>query len=151
MRIVLFVLMIVAAVSCKQSAEAEIETDIRVSNPGIAHVSDPDFIDFYQKFHSDSLFQMSRIDFPLKGLPIFFDPQTDDPNYFHQKEDWRMHKEVNYTKAGYVTQYLDRIIVVEERIIDDENYGMIRRFYKDVDGWKMIYFAAFNFMGKSAE
>ena len=104
-----------------------------------------EFVEFYNRFHSDSAFQMEHISFPLKGIPDYADPQDMKENEFYFTADqWITQKqcdpkknEISYINLGNVA--------IEERIQEKEhNLIVIRRFSKTSDGWRLIYYAGLN-------
>ncbi|MBK9270840.1 MAG: hypothetical protein IPM48_04525 [Saprospiraceae bacterium] len=106
-----------------------------------------DFKEFYLKFHEDSLFQISRITFPLQGLPEQADPEfIGDEPYYWSADQWSFQKIAFPDKDKYRTEYdLMADVLIEERI-HELKYGltMIRRFSKAADGWGLIYYAGLN-------
>ena len=107
-----------------------------------------DFIDFYSKFHEDSLFQIEHISFPLEGLPTNADTLTKQMQEFRwAKEKWRMHKlpdEENIDMDKKWVKLRDGLIV-EMIQLNESKMAMQRRFAKTSMGWKMIYYAAPNY------
>ncbi len=106
----------------------------------------PEFNAFYEQFHSDSLFQMEHIIFPLEGLPANADSLTfAEDNFRWQKEDWLMHRSLE-DGAGFSRdfQVLGDQIVVEYVRHSSGQVGMIRRFAKMGDKWYLIYYAGLN-------
>jgi hypothetical protein len=107
-----------------------------------------DFRDFYEKFHSDSLYQISHIAFPLKGLPINVDSAMIAQDTFHfTLQDWKMHHPVDFGKGEFVqiiTPMAD--VLITERIIKSDNtFGIERRFAKlSNNEWSLIYYVAPN-------
>ena len=60
--------------------------------PEMVNVPD-DFVVFYDKFLSDSAYQMEHIRFPLEGLPSNADSSTVVERSFRWlAEDWEVHK-----------------------------------------------------------
>jgi hypothetical protein len=53
-----------------------------------------DFMVFYERFHSDSLFQLEHITFPLQGLPSDLS-STKTSNFRWEQENWEMHQPLN--------------------------------------------------------
>ena len=107
-----------------------------------------DFLDFYTRFHEDSLFQIEHITFPLEGLPINADTLTMKMQEFRwTKEEWRMHKlpdEQNIDMDKKWVKLKDGLIV-EMIQLNESKMAMQRRFAKTSRGWAMIYYAAPNF------
>lgn len=106
-----------------------------------------DFLEFYMRFHQDSLYQIEHINFPLAGIPnLAYDMPEDSINAFYwQSEDWKLHKAFNYSdeySREYI-QYSDKLI--SEIIYEKETgYGIERRFSKTAGGWKLIYYIGMN-------
>lgn len=74
------VLILLILVSCKQESQ-----NIQIQKPAVSDSEDFEY--FYDRFHADSAFQMSRIKFPLKGFQV-------DGNIKSQwtKENWSLMK-----------------------------------------------------------
>jgi hypothetical protein len=103
-----------------------------------------DFVAFFDRFHTDSAYQMEHIMFPLEGLPT----STGDGDtltttrYFWQKADWKIHH--RFTDPGHdFEQWYE---VLNDRVIEHwiqmkgTNLYMKRRFAKLADGWHLIYY-----------
>lgn len=101
---------------------------------------------FYERFHSDSLFQISRIQFPLPGLPS--NPsaaQLDGESYFHTLDEWRMHRRIDFDKEPGVTRDVESFgDIVNERICVNNTFCQLRRFYLRDDGWYLIHYDDLN-------
>ncbi len=103
-----------------------------------------DFVAFFDRFHTDSAYQMEHILFPLEGLPASTgDGDTLTSNrYFWQKEDWKKHNRFTDPGRDFVQWYE----VLNDRIIEHwiqmngTNLCMRRRFAKLDDGWYLIYY-----------
>ena len=125
--------------ACKnQPKAAEQVTQASVQLP-------PDFLDFYEKFHRDSLYQMAHIIWPLQGDT---DEQVDS-THFQKKNTtweqsaWRMQK-MDFNQDDYVfdRQMLGDLLVIERIRPKTANYGIERRFAKQGDGeWSLIYYS----------
>jgi len=103
-----------------------------------------DFVAFFDRFHTDSAYQMAHIMFPLEGLPT----STGDGDtltttrYYWQKADWKIHR--RFTDPGHdFEQWYE---VLNDRVIEHwilmkgTNLHMKRRFAKLEDGWYLIYY-----------
>ena len=113
-----------------------------------------EFYAFYQQFHADSLFQMSRIIFPLEGLPREVDSLTAAKGEFRwQSEDWIMHKPFDFEMSEFkreITPYGPTMI--QERIVHKTTgTGMIRRFSKLGGEWHLIYFSDMNMLARPGQ
>lgn len=106
-----------------------------------------DFLEFYLRFHQDSIYQIEHVDFPLSGIPnLAFDmPEDSLSNFTWEKEDWKLHKAFNYSDeyAREYIKYSDELIgeIIYEK---ETGYGIERRFSKNSTGWKLIYYIGMN-------
>jgi len=106
---------------------------------------DNGFIDFYHKFHTDSLFQMAHISFPLEGTPSVSDTVYDGTGtYYHQKEDWLMHRPIDMSTGEFKNEFDMGEVLVTERIINNQNFMLVRRFYFNGKDWSLIYYGDLN-------
>jgi hypothetical protein len=93
-----------------------------------------DFDDFYRKFNTDSLFQLSRVKFPLPGLNTE-EMSVLDSIYFWEMEDW---KYVGLSKID--TSHFSHIIenhrgLVREEVKSKSFLGLVfRRKFEQIDG-----------------
>ena len=105
----------------------------------------PDFLAFYEKFHADSLYQMSHINWPLQGdKSVLLDSTTMQvqPMYW-QADKWHMHR-ANFDLNDYriERQTIGDVMVVERVMAKAVNYGIERRFAKQTDGeWWLIFYS----------
>lgn len=105
------------------------------------------FADFYQKFHSDSLFQVEHIVWPLEGLPNNADSATVTSKTFHwTPEDWRMQHQFDFQVSEYKREIvpLTESLVMERIIHQSGQFGMVRRFAIVGGDWHLIYYAGVN-------
>lgn len=105
--------------------------------------SENEFVLFYDKFLSDSVFQIDHIQFPLAGMPSI--AESEGKGFKWQKEDWVMHKVFDPTKTGFHSQFshISDELIIEQIIHHKTAYAMERRFSKLSDGkWYLIYYAA---------
>ena len=101
-----------------------------------------DFEQFHDKFLTDSLFQMSRIAFPLQGAKSTFLPDSLKTNFWVE-EEWNMHRKVEGLK-----DYEHKIIQQEDIVVEvfyDEIGGGIQKNYMAIDGkWQLVYYSDYN-------
>ena len=105
------------------------------------------FSEFYQRFHSDSTFQMDHIIFPLEGVPDNADKETIDAGEFRwQRKDWSLMHPVDYQMSEYQRQFIPLTdeMVVERILHKNGQFGMVRRFAIISDEWHLIYYAGVN-------
>jgi len=101
---------------------------------------------FYERFHRDSLFQMSHITFPLEGVPRLDSLGRYPEGFRWQEEDWLLHRPFDITDTSFVQNFipLTEGMIVEE--IRDVNglFSMQRRFARIGEEWQLIYYASMN-------
>ncbi|MCB0639394.1 MAG: hypothetical protein KDC54_22365 [Lewinella sp.] len=105
---------------------------------------DDDFAIFYERFHTDSLYQLEHITFPLEGLPS---NATDvDIDFRWEEGNWKLHKPIDPETSGFHSEFTRLGDIVIERIVHENGqYGMMRRFAKLNDGeWYLIYYVGLN-------
>lgn len=109
-----------------------------------------DFLDFYQRFLTDSLYQMEHILFPLQGLPDKADSSLLAKSDFRwQEQDWIMHRPIDQESGFSVNLRPVTDTYVQEDIRHESGlYGMERRFAYMDDGWYLIYYAGLNALNK---
>ena len=97
---------------------------------------------FYKEFHKDSLFQISRIKFPLPGINTD-DMEVEDTTYFWKKEEWSMHHMVDTTLFFKKTSISDSI--VEEEITSEDPGVYIKRKFQYTQGkWYLVLYEDVN-------
>ena len=100
------------------------------------------FEEFYQRFHNDSLYQISRIQFPLPGINSD-EMSVEDSVYFWKKEGWLMHHPVDTTLFHRKATMLEG--VVEEEITSDDPGVYLKRTFRVIGGkWYLVLFEDVN-------
>ncbi len=105
------------------------------------------FTTFYQQFHSDSIFQMEHIVFPLEGLPDNADSLTLARQDFHWlPENWRMQRQFDFGMSDFRRELIpiNENMVVERIIHKSGEMGMVRRFALVGNEWNLIYYTGMN-------
>ena len=102
-----------------------------------------DFIEFYDRFHADSNFQISRIVFPLPGKPASDDFEMEFVDFKWTKDGWKIHKAFDENDDTFDRRYkvFDEGLISEIIFSPTYGYYMERRFAKMTDGWNLIYYA----------
>ncbi len=143
----IIVLTLLALSSCKKNQKQEVkEPALSVEE---TQALPPDFLDFYKKFHSDSLYQMAHIQFPLQGYPTQVDNDTTvyiDENYRWQPNTWLMHRMEGFTDTAFTRKFEVPLPMAVSETIHQRNspFKMFRRFYKRDNEWFLIYYGAMN-------
>lgn len=134
--LLLAALVFIGFLQCRQAEKKE-ETDQMLPE---------DFEIFYDKFHEDSTFQLSHIQFPLEGAKEASGGTVDlmVPVKWN-KEDWTMHKTFNAYGGTFKREFYQIGPVVIEKIHDKGGYfSMERRFTKMNGEWILIYYSVTN-------
>jgi len=103
-----------------------------------------DFHDFYQKFHTDSVYQMAHIEWPLKGQKVPPTDSTMTPQLHEWTADtWDLmltpDTSMSTLKRTYET--VGEVLVIEKMSYPMIGFGYERQFYKEEDGqWRLIYY-----------
>ncbi len=105
-----------------------------------------DFEVFYERFHTDSIFQIEHIQWPLEGLPAHSDTLSNPARFRWQQENWVLHKPFNDALTGFSKSLssMGEGLMVEKIVHEEGGFHMERRFAKIDDEWKLIYYAALN-------
>ena len=112
-----------------------------------------DFMEFYQKFHRDSLYQMEHIAWPLQGdasVPTGEDTRVKKMMAWEPK-DWIMHRPVDFSTSEFVRNWelLGDELIIERIRYAAANYGLERRFVKQYNGeWELIYYSDMQEVGR---
>lgn len=112
-----------------------------------------DFLSFYDKFHTDSLFQIEHIAWPLQGLSTEAIDSTHarQKSVWWEKENWHMHRPVDFRSGDYKRQWemIGDVLIIERISYAAANYGLERRFARRDDGaWQLIYYADMQEVGR---
>ncbi len=104
------------------------------------------FDQFYKRFHTDSLFQMSRITFPLEGLPSFAEEaQFTGERFRWQRDDWEQHLLINYDAFPDLSQNLVKEQgQVKESINMGNGFGLERHFALEEGKWFLVFYVGIN-------
>jgi len=141
MRIIILVVVLIAGLGACNTPRGN--SELIVDDKGYVF-HDELFKDFYLKFHSDSVFQIEHVQFPLQGLPDIYSPSNDTLPYFYYKSNWTMQQLTDLNKKNIIRRVEDQVFLVKEQLVDQQGYGLERRFMKDGDSWKLIYYSGYN-------
>lgn len=106
-----------------------------------------DFVKFYERFHTDSLYQMAHIRFPLEGMPTQADSSSILPGAFYWTQDqWIMHKPIDPESKEFKREFkpYSADMIVETIRQNDIKFVTMRRFFKQDGEWYLIYYMAPN-------
>lgn len=125
-------LLVLVGTACKDKQSAHIgHTHSQVVSQEIPQ----EFLKFYMRFLSDTIYQKDHILFPLKQ-------KIDGTKW--TKEGWTCHKPYN-DDGSFQQQFTNMNGLILETISDDKGmYKMERRYMPSDDSYKMIYFTVMN-------
>ncbi len=126
---------ILIGTACKNKAASE------------STVNSSDFIAFYERFLTDSLFQIEHVQFPLEGIPDNADSADVAGGDFRwERETWQMHRKFDAEKTGFRVNLepFGSEIVTERILHESGQYAMLRRYAKMDGEWRLIYYAGLN-------
>jgi len=123
---------------CKSNENSDTSIMTRASD------TPEDFQDFYIAFHTDSVYQINHILFPLDGSPAAEIKETDDFKW--RKEDWKLHNLDHFDpdKFSVHRDVVDSTLITEYIRDRNSGFGIKRRFAKFDDEWFLIYYSAMN-------
>lgn len=105
-----------------------------------------DFQTFYEKFHTDSAYQMAHIEWPLRGETAV---QADSISPERRlaswtPENWTIQRQVDFSTGEFKGEWemLGEEFVIERIKYAAANYGLERHFIKRDDGqWQLMYYS----------
>ena len=127
-------------------ATSEPAAGTSTQSPGQAELPG-DFLEFYRRFHADSVYQLEHIQWPLQGETSYsIGDTTQGPQQATswQRESWRMHHDIGQASAEFnrTFEQLGDVMIIERIRSKAGNYGLERRFAKQPDGsWELIFYS----------
>lgn len=102
------------------------------------------FLDFYQKFHTDTVYQMAHIQWPLKGQKVSPTDSTMTPQLYEwTRAEWAPMQMPDTTMSTLKRTYemVGEVLVIEKMSYPMIGFGYERQFYEEEDGqWYLIYY-----------
>lgn len=138
-------IIILALANCKQKDKPALNIEQNAGLPS-------DFTEFYEKFHSDSIYQMKHIEFPLKGFPNQADSATiAGDNFYWTADTWKIHNMKAFNDSLFTRKFDVPLPTAVNEIVFQKNtpFAMVRRFFKKGDDWYLIYYSAMNPMSEN--
>ncbi len=102
------------------------------THPTIDKNGRENFLSFYEKFGTDSLFQMRRIEFPMIGT----NPNGSDERFFWTEENWVLQRKIDENNEDIQIQpILDMGDLVRVRLVIQQKF-MVENLYSLInDKW----------------
>jgi hypothetical protein len=103
-----------------------------------------DFERFYTKFHEDSVFQKTRVDFPLSGETSFLSSTGMQMKLWYE-EEWVPHQSFDAMDTlGYEQNMISVDTMVVDVIYDGRALGITRYFSLKDGKWYLTFYSDFN-------
>jgi len=151
------ILIMIASVILFGCCQKERTNDKTVSNLIIVKEN---FYEFSKLFYTDSLFQIKRINFPLKGehnIDVensLSNELGDSTIHGWERENWIMLRNVVF-QGNDTVKNLDGVIyrkkiqkkdtlVTESEYIEDSGFEIIKKFSLNKGKWYLIYYSVYN-------
>jgi len=141
-KIVLFSFLLLSLWSCDRKTSNSL-TAVSLED------TNKDFRTFFEKFHTDSLYQMAHLSSPVTGIPSMVEDESLlDGSYEWPRSEWKMHKAFNNIGDEYARNYVvaNKSLIIENIKHKVSNFGMERRFVKENGEWYLSYYAGMNMM-----
>ncbi len=148
LRIFLPALTLLSLFACQNQAPSSSNTPAQAEQTTqTAEVKLPaDFMEFYQKFHQDSLYQIAHIAWPLQGdAAVLIDSsRVAKKTAVWEPKDWIMHRPIDFSTSDFKRDWelLGDELVIERIVYRAAKYGLERRFVRQYNGeWELIYYS----------
>lgn len=100
-----------------------------------------DFHTFYDRFHSDSIFQMDRVIFPLAGVVQEGDTLLTLVEKQWLKKEWKIHKPFDNHGGTFERAFTNTKGIITETIIGNGGmFSLEKRYSKLAGDWHLIYY-----------
>ncbi len=130
-RFILLLVILSIITSCKESVKKDFVTK---SEEVLTMEIPSDFVTFYNKFHSDSIYQMNHIVFPLAE-------KSDGSKW--QKENWKLHKAFNDQGGAYQRTFDNFSGIIFETIVEKTGaFKIVKRYSRINDDYNLIYYSS---------
>ncbi len=117
-----------------QTNTVEEETEVVNSLPS-------DFHDFYNRFHTDSTYQMNRISFPLAGLAQEGDSILVMVEKNWNTNDWKIHKPFDDHNGTFERTFTNINGIITENIVGNGGmFSIQKRYSKLANQWYLIFY-----------
>lgn len=126
----------------KTQSESHKETKAVNSEEVMYETSLPDdFHSFYDQYHTDSLFQMNRTLFPLKGIAKSQDTTKVAEEILWQSDQWAIHKPFDSQNGTFERTFTNIGGIITESISANNGLFTLEKRYAKLGGeWHLIYY-----------
>lgn len=100
-----------------------------------------DFYMFYDRFHSDSVYQIHHIEWPLKGLTQVGDSTLTTKFTFWEREGWKLHKPFDSHGGTFERSFTNDGTIITEDLVGNGGMFSLQKQYRVIDGqWHLVYY-----------
>lgn len=101
------------------------------------------FKSFYEKFHTDSIYQLNHIRFPLEGEPDQSDTIAYKETFYWYPDQWVTHHTFNNSDTSFVRSFIqvDTSLIIEKIKHKLSPLSMERRWSRNDTFWELIYYS----------
>lgn len=139
--IALFVALVCVFYFARKMQQPKIEQAVTTEEVQYETSLPDDFHTFYDQFHTDSVFQMNRIIFPLKGMAKSADSTKIAEEIMWEKSDWILHKPYDNHNGTFERVFTNINGIVSEQITAQGGlFSLEKRYAKLDDEWHLIYY-----------
>ena len=134
---IVYLLLLLTVTNCNTSRKTSVTTPKTNVKPTVKKVSVEDFTKFYNKFHVDSAFQISRIKFPLEGLRM-----DGTAKVKLTQKNWRMMRVRIYDvdATQFKVQYKKTDSSFTQKVwLDNSDFKSEQRFEVINGKWFLVY------------
>lgn len=105
-------------------------------------IDNEDFDLFYKHFHTDSIFQLSRITFPLDGYYIGenYNPDEKKSDFHWTKSNWEIHEIIEDNGDFKIDLQKSDSLIVETIYIPNSGFEIIRKFKLIKKEWFLVFY-----------
>ncbi len=123
-------------ISCKNQAEPPDANPEQLESDSLPQ----SFLEFYERFHKDSLYQLDHILFPLESK--VYESKDEYYDRFWDRENWKTHQALDKNQEGFERKYtlLDDYFISEILTLKAGGFGIERRFaFMDTTWYLVLY------------
>jgi hypothetical protein len=117
--------------------KVEVEEEVNAA----ANSLPSDFHTFYDQFHPDSTFQLSRVIFPLSGVVQVGDSVLTLVEKQWLKDEWKLHKPFDNHGGTFERTFTNTGGIITETIVGNGGmFSLEKRYSKLAGEWHLIYY-----------
>ena len=125
----------------KTTVEADVSELTEISEEQAPTRLPEDFKVFYNRFHTDTSYQLSRVVFPIKTIVQEGDSVLTVTEKLITRDKWTIHKPYDSKGGTFERTFQIQDGIINERITAQEGlFSVEKRYTKLADEWHLIYY-----------